>query len=344
MFVPLGFCDIEDYTEYTEVDSDNSITNIFPSNLTTSPDRNSESYLYYDYGVDFFGDFVHYFDLKITVTLSGGSSLIPVWCLSNVVDDINGIKVGNGDAIWCYVYNANAFYLVETYGTNSYQTGAHILVLNTQYYLTVNKTSTELDYFIYSDAARTSVVFSGTKALNTDYSFRYVFGAQSYNSGASGYTGTIVLSNLDLNIPPVEDEYYLDFVSCGTNSTVYDIEENCNFTSVWDTNSTMEYGVFSWNYTGSFVNDSVVALNGCESFNVTKYLGGYLPYNGTCIGWYMYANCTASVSNSTGLNTFVLTYYEYDYSKSDLDNYFILGGLLCCGFIFMVGLIFLRRR
>lgn len=152
-------------------------------------------------------------------------------------------------------------------------------------------------------------------------------------------SGTLCTVYIDYISSPSEepvDTYYLDYVSSQTNSTDYDILENCNFTSIWDTNSTMSAGVFCWNYTGSYVNDTLVSLGGSEVFSTIKFLGGEVLYNGTIISWCMYANTTTNNYVSSGFINFTLTYYvSGGYSEDDLESYFVIGVILS-GFVLIL--------
>lgn len=130
----------------------------------------------------------------------------------------------------------------------------------------------------------------------------------------------------------VEDTYHLNYISSGTNSTNYDITENCNFTSIWDTNSTMNYATFGWNYTGSFVNDTSFDLEGDLTYSLIKSLGGNIFYNNTVIQWCIYTDTLTGETNSTGLQNFTLTYIIESgtggYSENDLGAYLFVGSLL----------------
>ena len=119
----------EDYTTYTEVDTENDRIQKTANHIDFVSSRNNEeTYLYKDYGVDHFGDFTH----KVDACQTAGNWVGHVWGLSNTEDELLDCSL----RISLYFYYAGGgaasnIYLGELYDGNAYFDGFYNFSLNT---------------------------------------------------------------------------------------------------------------------------------------------------------------------------------------------------------------------
>ena len=79
----------------------------------------------------------------------------------------------------------------------------------------------------------------------------------------------------------------------------------CEFSSYWNSNGTLDNYIFSWNNSGSWVNDTEVAFSATPEWaNITKFLSYKVDY---VIGWRVYANNTSGDWNDTKIQTITTT-------------------------------------
>lgn len=177
----------EDFTTYTETDPNSHIEKT-EYHIDFNCYRNEDAYLYKDYGADYFGSsWEHKVDFRITEDMQDNDIYV-IWALSNDIDDINGLRAGNKTCLWARamrVSGVNRISLLEVYNGSGYEDYYTTLTVNTWYYLTIKKTSTAFECKIYSDWERTNLLDTLTLTLHGDWKFRYVFGANTYNSAGA---------------------------------------------------------------------------------------------------------------------------------------------------------------
>ena len=190
----------EDFTTYTEVDPNSHITKS-ANHIDFLFYRNEDAYVYTDKGSEHFTNFSHNIQVRATTTTHTQDGF--TWVLSNDIDDFRGLYTGSKTAIGVELYASSGtlyMYLVETTGGAMYNISQTINV-NTYYYLTITKSGTSLILYCYSDAARTNLLWQISLTLHGDWSFRYVFGCNTYNTGHNIY-GDADIDDLDLQEPP----------------------------------------------------------------------------------------------------------------------------------------------
>lgn len=190
---------VEDFTTYTEVDPNNHISLVGTNHVDFSAIRSEDAYLYKDKGENYFDDFTH--DVDVRFSNPEDQSLAGFWVLSNDLDDLKGLKDTGKTAIAVQIYRSstgeNRLGLREIYGGANY-TDYYLASSDTWYYLTIEKSGTSLTCKIYSDSARTNLLDTLSLTLHGDWSFRYVFAANTANN-ATGPTVDADIENLDLN-------------------------------------------------------------------------------------------------------------------------------------------------
>lgn len=182
----------EDFTTYTRVEPDAHITVVSPTEITHDAYRNETAYLYSDKGAAHFGDFVHLVDVKVTNIFNEINPRGIVWMLSNNLNDAQGILAsGTQSCLNIYPFMAN-FGLADIWlaidevhdGARFWQiSAAFAMPLNTTRYFKITKTGTAFSVDVYSDAARTLFLFTLSLVLQHDYTFRYIFGCNTWNTG-----------------------------------------------------------------------------------------------------------------------------------------------------------------
>lgn len=197
---------VEDFTTYTEVDSDSSLTVIASRIDFDTLSRNEEAYVYKDFGIDYWeGDFEFLMDFEITSGVEG--SVVIACLLSNLVDDAFGIYNASGDFLGIRLWPAGGggIQLSEVDGGSFYADTFPTLDLNTRYYLRYKRNESiglygTLICLIYSDSARTVLLDTLSIALHSSKKdFRYKYGSNAWNTGETiALTGDI--SNLDLGL------------------------------------------------------------------------------------------------------------------------------------------------
>jgi len=216
---------LENFLDYTETDvvGDHVQRTGDPSNhIDHQVYENEDVYVYLDKGAGHFTDFDHLVNISLTdvtgVAVAGGC-----WALSeDTVDDFYNLQVNNKTALVIFPYNVDntlkRIYMREIYGGSVYDDyWAGPLVSGTIYYLRIVKSSTSLVCGIYSTRAKAEAG-NGTDGdldnlaltLQADHSFRYIFGAITYNNGDKGETCSNTTDDLDLQEAAPE---VLDFSS-----------------------------------------------------------------------------------------------------------------------------------
>ncbi len=188
----------QDYRNYTEVDPGDDITVSSDGTKVTyiTLPRNVTSYVYDDFGVNYFGaDWSHDF----TLHSSGGSDfgIVAVAVLANTVDDIKGMRDANVDYLTLLFYKSGTLsILLEECNAGSRTSSSLAFATGTVYYCTLYRDSGvgangTVYLYRYSDVARTSEIDNMSLALTEDQWFRYRYAVNSFNSGGantlSGY-------------------------------------------------------------------------------------------------------------------------------------------------------------
>lgn len=204
----------ENFTTYTEVDPNSHITVTSAAQINFAGlAKNEDAYCYSDKGVAHFsGDFEHLAEIQMTsdVGTDGTGGFIT---LSNIVDDIQGIKTASGDALYCRWEEGGAtLYVWEDIAGTSYFS-SYAGSYATPYYIKFERdeavgTYGTLYLYIYSDPARTNLLATRSIALHEKEDFRYIFVSHSRNVALSGHTTTGYIKDLDLQEAVMAKPYY----------------------------------------------------------------------------------------------------------------------------------------
>ncbi len=179
--------------DYTEVDNaNNRITFPYGDYYVQYASHRAEwVYLYYDYGVNYFDDFVHELDCYMVSSPLYGIGFFYV--LSNVIKAQRQMQLDNDNffaIVFYYGGGGDEIQFRYCDGITTHQLGYSCNKM-VWYYLRVIKNDTDIDLEIFSDSARTSLLDTLHFDLTSDEKFRYIYSCNGY--GQSGYTQILTL-------------------------------------------------------------------------------------------------------------------------------------------------------
>jgi hypothetical protein len=197
--------DYENFTTYSVVDENADLTITDLEILFSSVRRDADTYVSYDYGVNHFGDFVHYVDVNLTDVEAGdGTSrgIVIFWDVSNDGGDWDTVLASDVILATFVQDGANddvyRFQIAWREGGVSQGVSTGVLrSVNTEWYLIMNRTDDDFKMEIYSDSARTNL--NETLSINNIAStqFRYVHGLCAYaHAGDPADHGSGTIQNL----------------------------------------------------------------------------------------------------------------------------------------------------
>jgi len=195
----------EDLSAYTETDPYGHISKTASRVTVTDMGTYGDSRVSKDEGADFFGaTFKHDFTFSYIDYYSdiGDAVKGTSWAVSNTLDDTYGWDSANNQALHAMIWG-NAlpgpalFVRNEESGASDYFNYGNY---HTLYYTAERTSETAFELRIYSDAARTTLLDTLTLAITTGRRYRYVFAANSYNSGDEDNKISFYTENLDLNL------------------------------------------------------------------------------------------------------------------------------------------------
>jgi hypothetical protein len=182
----------EDFTGYTEVEEIDDIQKT-AYHVDFIDRRNRTTYLYKDYGEDYFGDFAYHLDIK-RVT-HGVSALIAHILLANVIKGEKAMRDVNDAHLWPFGVGG------DTPLMNSWESDAGgvnrkalpdliLLATGTMYYVSFRKYGTSLIVDTYTTQAKRAIGGDGdfahqTMTLQADYKFQYNYVGNTYDDNTA---------------------------------------------------------------------------------------------------------------------------------------------------------------
>jgi len=191
---------VEDFTGYTEVDPDTTIT--VTATKIAVDECSDDTYVYDDKGADHFGaswdhDYEH-----TSRDISSGDKQGAV-AVSNTVDDAAAWLSNNNEAVGAYfrryydVGYKNRYFICDYEDGDTDGSSYECDATGTKYYLTFKRTSeTNVSLEIYSDSGRTSLEDTVSVTITSGRRYRYIFGIE--HSAAGSVTVDFDVENLDL--------------------------------------------------------------------------------------------------------------------------------------------------
>jgi len=247
---------LEDFTGYTEVDPDGTVTVAADTITFTDFDRNATAYVYKDFGAGYFsGDFVH--QMKLIVSDFDYTSRAAVHMLANTVDELFGIQMGSGDAIGVYVDGPNDtkydLVLFEIDGGTLYTSTYENLGKLVDFHLVIERDESVGSYgrvtcHVYADETHTWLLETLTLDLHSSKKdFRYLYGLCAYDTGSSAeLSGTVEDLLLDTDGVHQNTEHVTyasdDYLTCSHGVTDY-----------WDLTGTFTSEVYDLGASGRYL-------------------------------------------------------------------------------------------
>jgi len=249
----------EDFTTWTEVDVGADRITVTANNVAIHTENDEDTYVYNDYGADFFTDFTHQFDGMCDDVQSGVPSMSAyLYGQGNVVDDFyGGYQLGSAADGFGVMFYATAgallrIYLRECYDGTPYADWTAFNTEDVWCYFELTKSGTSLTLEIYSSDALRTAGGGGdydtlTLTLHEDYSMRYLFAPWCFNN-ANNEWQEIEVANLEFVITyPACFDFGETSHLANTETTFY-----ANWTA--GTSENMSHWIIGSNVSGTFTN------------------------------------------------------------------------------------------
>jgi len=173
----------EDFTTYSEVDSNGYWSQTSTRNTFTNLPNSDSSYVYKDFGVDYFsGDFEHWFEFQRD---DNAGHVVGIWGLTNVT----GTFVGGMSGLYFLLY-ANGLFLGDHVSAHS-DFDFTALSAGTTYYVKLWRTGTTLEAKVYtssSDRESDTNEIRHLSVANVDNTTDYRYLQAGYVYGVGGTT------------------------------------------------------------------------------------------------------------------------------------------------------------
>jgi hypothetical protein len=156
----------EDLLTFTEVDSDSDITITKYVATFDTMDRDAISYVYKDYGINYFSNFDIDFEFEITTSQNNGT--VQLCSLSNTIGTLQDmVDANDGIVTFAYTTGGNVLiYFIDRNTDNSdFYSGSGLST--PQLYCSLVRVGTTAYLYIYSDSARTILVDTLTITCET---------------------------------------------------------------------------------------------------------------------------------------------------------------------------------
>lgn len=190
----------EDFTTYTEVDPGSDLVVTSDIITITAMPCNVDSYIYKDFGADYWTSF----SISFQVKWDGDTGEQPYFYGPSFADSVGSLKGSTGKKIVTRFSIYNTSLMVSLHVMDGIYDYSYDYKMTTGpvdlYCVMTHAQGSNLAYlYIYTDAAMTQLL--DTLAINHAYvnhSFRYLYAMSSYNSG-SAYDGTGYVKDLHDN-------------------------------------------------------------------------------------------------------------------------------------------------
>lgn len=188
---------LEDLTTYVEVDPFSRIVVDSLKVVSTGVNRRHGEHLYKDFTSDFFGDFV--ITGRFNLSSAQAASVPLIFCLQNATGGLFQVIQAAGDAISLVLNTTPLIYLRETDSGVTNQSSGISISFSTNYWIKLISSGTDLELYVYDDAAMTSLVGSVSLVQTAGVDYRYFYPSQTYEDGINDWTHTIEVGDINLN-------------------------------------------------------------------------------------------------------------------------------------------------
>ena len=181
----------EDLTSYTEVDPGSNISKTSSRVTLTALPTNLDSYLYKDFGANYFDAI----ELLFTIYFNSSSSIASLCAAGFTVNTLNDSSAWPTTSILIGLQKDGASSYILYLGDDDYTT----ISSNTAYYCKLVRAagSGTAYLYIYTNSARTTLYDTLTCTGLGTSKYRYFYAACSYNAGVAGYNFYGYLENFE---------------------------------------------------------------------------------------------------------------------------------------------------
>jgi len=209
---------VQDFTTYTEVDTNNHLSQDTNTSTFAGLTCAETCYLYKDFSADYFdGDFTQEFTFYLDNQTSVG--FMCPWMMGIDLGDYSTLVTTGTHYFLCNLVMNNGgtrtYYAIECDGGNVYSDSYTTFELDTLYYIRVKRDESVGTYgtfytYIYSDAAHINLIDTLSVTLHTaKRDHRYLLAPTSFNNGGAptsdGYIEDLKITgfNMQINISDV---------------------------------------------------------------------------------------------------------------------------------------------
>lgn len=197
----------EDFTTYTEVDTESKVTVNQNSILSIATLSSNDSYVYKDFGAGHFTQNLHH-RFKTKAFNQSIQGYRDVWIISNEIGNENGLS---NFLIITWQYPPITLVVAEVVSDSTQDSDSTTLVsINTYYYIDVLREDSSLTIKVYSDSDFSVLVDTLTITIaNTAYRYLYPSNNWYYAEGYDSYYLQGYTDNLEIFEEAVEFTYGL---------------------------------------------------------------------------------------------------------------------------------------
>jgi hypothetical protein len=306
----------ENFTTYTEVDAESDFTVTATKALYDTMERDVISYVYKDYGTNYFDNFDINFEIEVTYSQNVG--LNGLFAISNTIDTLSAqITATDGIHVRAYANSSNmTLYLKDanTGNEDSWVVGGTTIPLR---YCRITRVGTTCTLYIYSDSARTTLVDTLSITCETGAK-RYLYALCSYETASTGNDQSGYTQNLQILAPDYED--LTTYTETDSDSDITITENKCDVSSmrrdadsyVYKDFGAAHFGDFTINFeclvSGTHLNGSAVM---CMLSNTVGTIQDQIVANDGIV---------FHASGGAGSLTFSLSDYNTDNTDSYVDG------------------------
>lgn len=199
-----------DLTTFTEIDPLNHWSQTSSRNTGANIIRDESSYVYKDYGVDFFGDTVQDIDVEITSVTNQSyyyPPVIGVWGLFNNLGDYASASNPSLSVYTEMIRNSTTNYYIRFRCAQNYQSQSYYATIGTKYYLKITSNGTNGTCKIYptsGDRVADTNILQTLSITVVATLYRYLKVGFSWGQNSSGITATGYVENVDDGTLPPE--------------------------------------------------------------------------------------------------------------------------------------------
>jgi len=187
---------LPDFTTYSETDPSGWLAVAATTITGTAVDRNATAHITKDYGAGYIsGDYTSEFAISIpNYGTNNGGPYAVVHGFTNVAGNRTAV-LADAECIDFYTYASKLQVTLRTWDTTG---TTKLLYSSTTYYGKLVRSGTTVSMYIYSDAARTTLVASDSVTVSSAHTFTKHICTASHNSGDTGFTCSYTLSDFDI--------------------------------------------------------------------------------------------------------------------------------------------------